>query len=67
MTAEKADSDFLTVPRAAKQIGVHFTTIYRWIEAGKLASVRIGGIVFIPRGEVERLKNKQAGGLNNER
>jgi len=67
MAAEKADSDFLTVLRSARQIGVHFTTIYRWIEAGKLDSVRFGGIVFIPRGEVERLKNKQDSGLNKER
>ena len=60
MAKDKATSDFLTVPQAAKQIGVHFATIYRWIDAGTIVSVNFGGILFIPKSEVERLKNKKA-------
>jgi len=50
----------MTARQAAKQIGVHFTTIYRWVDAGTILSINFGGILFIPRSEVERLKNKQA-------
>lgn len=57
MATEQGNTDFLTVPRAAKEIGVHFATIYRWIDAGKVASLKFGGILFIPITEVQRLKN----------
>ncbi|GAI83698.1 unnamed protein product [marine sediment metagenome] len=52
--------DFVTVPEAAKQIGKPKVTLYRWIEANKLIAVTFGGILFIPKSEVERLKNAQA-------
>lgn len=52
-------TDFMTVRQAAKQIGVHFTTVYRWIDAGLILHINFGGILFIPRSEIERLKNKQ--------
>ncbi len=60
MTIDKAASDFLTVPQAAKQIGVHFATIYRWIDAGKILSIRLGGILFIPKSEIERLRKEKS-------
>ncbi|GAI37598.1 unnamed protein product, partial [marine sediment metagenome] len=44
--------------QAAKQIGVHFTTIYRWVESNKIAWIRFGGILFIPRSEVRRLQKE---------
>lgn len=52
--------EFVTVPRAAKQLGKPKMTLYRWIKANKLIAVRFGGILFIPMSEVERLENKQA-------
>ena len=54
----------MTVRQAAKQIGVHFTTVYRWIDAEAILSINFGGILFIPKSEVERLnkKNNQAAG-----
>ena len=52
-------TDFMTVRQAAKQIGVHFTTIYRWVEAGTILSINFGGILFIPKSEVERLNKKK--------
>lgn len=52
--------DFVTVPKAAKQLGKPKVTLYRWIEANKLIAVTFGGILFIPKSEVERLKNEKA-------
>ena len=49
----------MTVRQAAKQIGVHFTTVYRWIDAGTILNINFGGILFIPKSEVERLKNEK--------
>ena len=46
----------MTVPQAAKAIGVHFATVYRWIEAGTVPADTIGGILFVSKGEIERLK-----------
>ena len=53
-------SDLFSVADAAKELGRPRITIYRWIEAGKVVGIKLGGILFIPRGEVERLKNEQA-------
>ncbi len=54
--------DVVTVPRAAKELGVHHTTIYRWIEKGKIRPFRIGDQVFITIADLEALKeiNEQA-------
>lgn len=52
--------EFVTVPEAAKQLGKPKMTLYRWIEANKLIAVTFGGILFVPRSEVERIKNNQA-------
>lgn len=57
--------DVLNVNAASEKIGIHHATLYRWAEAGKVAFVRFGGIMFIPVTEVERLKrekNEQAAG-----
>jgi len=50
--------EFVTVPKAAKQLGKPKMTLYRWIEANKLIAVTFGGILFIPESEVERLKRE---------
>lgn len=55
--------DLLTVPKAAKQLGRPKMTLYRWIDAGKIMTIKLGGILFIPKTEVERLKNEQATGV----
>ncbi|GAI87276.1 unnamed protein product [marine sediment metagenome] len=57
---QKQGTEFMTVRQAAKQMGLHFTTIYRRIDTGKILCINFGGILFIPKSEVERLKNKQA-------
>ena len=56
--------DFTTVPEAAKHLGKPKMTLYRWIEADKLIAITFGGILFVPKSEVERLKNKKAAGVN---
>ena len=48
--------DFVTVPKAAKQLGKPKMTLYRWIEANKLIAVTFGGIRFVPTSEVDRVK-----------
>ena len=53
-------NDFETVPEAARQIGKPKMTLYRWIKVNKLHAVGFGGILFVPRSEIERLKNEQA-------
>ena len=52
--------DLISVQDAAKVLNRHRYQIYRWIDAGKIISIRLGGILFIPVSEVERLKNDQA-------
>ncbi|MBA7713401.1 hypothetical protein ES703_122403 [subsurface metagenome] len=44
---------------AANEIGVHFTTLYRWIQAGKIVYVTFGDTIFIPVLEVERIKKNK--------
>ena len=48
--------DIVTVPEAAKRLGKPKMTLYRWIDADKIVSIRLGGILFIPVSEVESLK-----------
>ncbi len=52
--------DLMTVPQAAKAIGVHFVTVYRWIEAGTVLADTIGGILFVSKSEIKKLKNERA-------
>lgn len=52
--------DLMSVQDAAKALNRHRFQIYRWIDAGKIVSIKLGGILFIPVSEVERMKNKQA-------
>ncbi|GAH64707.1 unnamed protein product, partial [marine sediment metagenome] len=48
------------VPEAAKQLGRPKMTLYRWIKANKIIYAELGGVLFIPRSVVERLKNEKA-------
>lgn len=50
---------------AANEIGVHFTTIYRWVLKHEIVYITFGDSIFIPVLEVERIKkerNKKAAG-----
>lgn len=52
--------DVLSVREAAKEIGAHYVTLYRWITANKIVYVTFGRTIFIPVLEVERLKRERA-------
>jgi excisionase family DNA binding protein len=51
--------DLLSVPQAAKELGVHFATVYRWIDKGRIRPFRIGGQVFVTLEEVRQLKEQR--------
>lgn len=51
--------DLFTIPQAAKELGVHFATIYRWIDKGKLHPFRIAGQVFLTVDQVSALKQQR--------
>ncbi len=51
--------DLVSVAKAAEALGRPRLTIYRWIEKGKIHGIRLGGILFIPKSEVERLKKEK--------
>lgn len=59
-TIKVTTDDFLSVGKAAKALGTSRWSVYRWVEAKKIISIRLGGILFIPKSEIERLKNQQA-------
>lgn len=59
-TFSMSSPDLVSVQDAAEQLGVARYTAYRWIDRGKLHAVRFGGVLFVPRSEVERIKAEQA-------
>ena len=50
--------DLLSVGRAAKELGISRVWAYQWIKDGTLHALKLGGILFVPKSEVERLKKK---------
>ena len=51
-------SDLMSVAEASRILGRHIVTIYRWVGEGTIASVKFGGVLFIPTSEVERKKKE---------
>lgn len=49
-------SDLVSVQKAAKELDKPRSTIYRWVDSGRINAIRLGGILFIPVSEIERLK-----------
>jgi len=57
MTTKQAQpGDVLSARDAANELGVHFTTIYRWVQKREIVYINFGGSIFIPVLEVEKLK-----------
>ena len=50
--------ELTTVLEAAKYLGVHFATVYRWIKAGKLHPIPIAGQDYLATDEIKTLKKK---------
>ena len=51
--------DVLSARDAARELKVHFTTVYRWVQSGEIVYITFGGSIFIPVLEVERLKRER--------
>ena len=51
--------DLLSVPQAAKELGVHFATVYRWIERELLHPVRIANQIFLTIADVKALREQR--------
>ena len=52
--------DLYSVSRAAEALSRPRITIYRWVKTGKVLSIKLGGVIFIPVTEVERLFTEMA-------
>ena len=63
MTVTISTSDLLSVQHAAQELKLPRSTLYRRIDAGKIFAIRLGGVLFVPKSEIERL---QAGGEGNK-
>lgn len=62
MEIKVATSDLVSVAQAARELERPRSTIYRWADAGKIIGIKLGGIIFIPKSEIERLKKEKATG-----
>jgi excisionase family DNA binding protein len=53
--------DWVTPQQAAEILNIHRTTVFRWMNAGKLKVVFVAGQRMIPRAQVEgMLKTREA-------
>lgn len=60
MEIKVATTDLVSVAQAARELERPRSTIYRWADAGKIHGIKLGGTLFIPQSEVDKLKNKRA-------
>jgi len=49
-------SDLINLTQAAKYLGKSYMTLWRWRKAGKVNVIYIGGMPYVPLGELVRLK-----------
>jgi excisionase family DNA binding protein len=47
--------ELFTVPEASKELGKNPMTLYRLIKSERLIAIRLGGILFVPKSEIDRL------------
>lgn len=59
--------ELFTVPEASKELGKKPMTLYRQIKANKLIAIRLGGILFVPKSEIERLQKQTGNEITNLR
>ena len=43
---------------AAKQLGIGYATIYRWMKSGKIIAIYVSGKALIPKSEIARFEKK---------
>jgi len=51
-------NDLVSIPAAAKELGVDFSTIYRWIRSGEVAAFWIGKQRYLTTATLELLKEQ---------
>src|SRR5579864_4309803 len=51
----KCDREYLRVGKGASELGLHPSTIRRWMKMGKIQAARVGSEARLPRAEIERL------------
>lgn len=59
-TIKVYSDDLITVGRAAKILKLSRVCVYKRIKQGKILSLKLGDITYIPKTEIERLKPKEA-------
>ena len=69
MEIRVATNDLLSVAQAAKELQTSRPTIYRHIVLGYIRAIKLGGVLFVPVSEVERVKaeSENSGGKKNEK
>ena len=55
---------FYTERQAAELLRVNRITIWRWIKSGKLDIQRAGGVVFIPKEQIDSLQSTMVNEVN---
>ena len=53
-------NDVLGPREAAKELGITQMTLWRWSQAGKIGSLRVGKTRIYPVSEITRLKKERA-------
>jgi len=53
------DEELYTVGEAAPLIGKSIPTIWRWVKARKILTIRSRRNVYIPKAEVDRLRGEK--------
>jgi len=51
-------ADLLSVGKAARELRTSRWSIYRWVKAGKLLGIQLGGILFIPTSDIKRYRRQ---------
>ena len=49
-------SDWVTIEEAAAILKKNWSTVYRWVQSGKVEARRKAGVVMIPLTEVKRVR-----------
>lgn len=63
-----AVQDALSYKDAAQELGITTMTLWRWVKKAKIIAIQLGRYKFIPKSEVDRLKeNKRSGRLPKQK
>ena len=69
MTQCRQGSELLSIPKAAGELSddYSFWTFRRQVSAGHVAVVRLGRRIFVPRAEIERIREEGLPPLQSKR